>query len=146
MIRLTFTSTLPVDRATLWLAITSMDGINHEMRPWLTMGAPARVHSLQDVTLTPGEPLFRSTIKLFGLLPVGHSDLTLLSLTAQQGFVEASPMTGMRSWRHERRLEDSGTGCTLHDTLLFEPQLLPKVTSAIIRAFFRHRRLRRRYR
>lgn len=148
MIRLTFTSTLPVDRAALWEGITAMEGINDEMRPWLTMGAPAGVRGLQDVPLVTGEPLFRSQLKLFGLLPVGYSDLTLLSLTAQQDFVEASPMTGMRSWRHERRLEDSGTDCTLHDTLVFEPQLLPKVTSAIIRAFFRHRhrRLRRRYR
>ena len=148
MIRLTFASTLPVDRATLWQAITSPQGINHEMRPWLTMGVPAGIHGMQDVTLDPGAPVFRSTIKLFGLLPVGHSDLTLLSLTAQQGFVEVSPMTGMRSWRHERRLEDRGTDCTLHDTLVFEPQRLPKVTSVIIRAFFRHRhrRLRRRYR
>lgn len=51
----------------------------------------------------------------------------------------------MRTWRHERRLEDSGTGCTLHDTLVFELQLLPKVTPAIIGDFSHHRH-RRRYR
>ncbi|MGJ3256682.1 MAG: hypothetical protein ACFE0K_10195 [Alcanivorax sp.] len=147
LIRLEFSSALPVSRAALWQDITAMEGINHEMRPWLTMGAPAGVRSLQDVTLTPGKPLFRSKIKLFGWLPVGYSELTLLSLTPGEGFVEASAMTGMRHWRHERRLEDSDTGCTLLDTLAFEPRILPTVTSVMIRAFFshRHRRLRRRY-
>ncbi|MEH6783245.1 MAG: hypothetical protein V7688_05145 [Alcanivorax jadensis] len=148
LIRLEFSSALPVSRAALWQAMTAMEGINQEMRPWLTMGAPAGVRGLQDVPLTPGKPLFRSSIKLFGWLPIGYSDLTLLSLTPGEGFVEASPMTGMRDWRHERRLEDSDTGCRLLDTLVFEPRVLPTVTSAIIRAFFghRHRRLRRRYR
>lgn len=148
MIRLTFTSTLPVDRAALWEGITAMEGINDEMRPWLSMGAPPGIRGLQDVPLTPGEPLFRSPLKLFGLLPIGHSDLTLLSLTSQDGFVEASPMTGMRSWRHHRRLADSDTGCTLHDTLEFEPRVFPRTTRALVAFFFRHRhrRLRRRYR
>lgn len=40
MIQLTFTSDLPVDRSRLWQAVTAMDGINDEMRPWLSMGAP----------------------------------------------------------------------------------------------------------
>jgi len=148
LIRLEFSSALPVSRAALWQDITAMEGINQEMRPWLTMGAPAGIRVLQDMPLTPGRPLFRSPIKLFGWLPVGHSDLTLLSLTPGEGFVEASPMTGMREWRHQRRLEDSDTGCRLLDTLVFEPRVLPTVTSVIIRAFFghRHRRLRRSYR
>ena len=98
MIRLTFTSTLRVDRAALWEGITAMEGINDEMRPWLSMGAPPGIRGLQDVPLVPGKPLFRSPLKLFGLLPIGHSDLTLLSLTPAQGFVEASAMTGMRCW------------------------------------------------
>ncbi len=148
MIQLTFTSDLPVDRSRLWQAVTAMDGINDEMRPWLNMGAPPQVRDLQAVVLTPGKPLFRSPLKLFGLLPVGHSELTLLSLTPQEGFVEASPMTGMRSWRHHRRLADSDTGCTLQDILEFEPRVFPRTTGALVAFFFRHRhrRLRRRYR
>lgn len=148
MIQLTFASALPVDRSSLWQAITAMEGINDEMRPWLSMGAPSGVRALQDVPLTPGQPLFRSPLKLFGLLPVGHSELTLLSLTPQEGFVEASPMTGMQSWRHERRLADSDAGCTLHDILEFEPRVFPRTTAALVALFFRHRhrRLRRRYR
>ncbi|MCG8393714.1 MAG: hypothetical protein MI745_11590 [Pseudomonadales bacterium] len=148
MIRLTFTSTLPVDSQTLWRAITSMAEINAEMQPWLTMGVPKGMAGLEDVDLVPGQPLFRSPLKLFGVLPVGHSDLTLLSLTPGEGFVEASPMTGMRLWRHERRLATSGQGCTLHDTLVFEPRFLPRATGALVTLFFRHRhrRLRHRYR
>ena len=60
MIQLTFTSDLPVDRSRLWQAVTAMDGINDEMRPWLSMGAPPGVRDLQAVALTPGKPLFRS--------------------------------------------------------------------------------------
>lgn len=148
MVRLTFTSALPVKQATLWQAITVMEGINDEMRPWLSMGAPPGIRGLQDVPLVPGKPLFRSPLKLFGLLPIGHSNLTLLSLTPPQGFVEASAMTGMRRWRHERRLAVTGQGCTLHDTLEFEPRVFPRTTRALVAFFFRHRhrRLRRRYR
>lgn len=57
LIRLEFSSALPVSRAALWQAMTAMEGINQEMRPWLTMGAPAGVQGLQDVPLTPGKPL-----------------------------------------------------------------------------------------
>ena len=60
MIQLTFTSDLPVDRSRLWQAVTAMDGINDEMRHWLSMGAPPGVRDLQAVALTPGKPLFRS--------------------------------------------------------------------------------------
>ncbi|MED5387854.1 MAG: hypothetical protein VX793_03315 [Pseudomonadota bacterium] len=147
MMRLTFTSTLSVERATLWQAITAMEGINDEMRPWLRMGVPPGYPGLVDRPLTPGEPLFRCRLKWFGVLPVGHSDLTLLSLTPQEGFVEASPMTGMQSWRHERRLAVSAQGCTLHDILEFEPRVFPRATRLLVAFFFRHRhrRLRRRY-
>ena len=147
LIHLEFSSSLPVTQQALWRDVTSMEGINDEMRPWLTMGAPHGVRGLQDVMMTPGQPLFRSRLKLFGVLPAGYSELTLLSLTPQGGFVEASPMTGMRRWRHERRLAVTGQGCTLHDSLAFEPQWFSRSTRALVVFFFRHRhrRLRRRY-
>lgn len=113
--------------------------------PLLAMTAPAGIDRLTDVPMTPGRPLFRSRLLLGGVIPAGTSALTLVSLDPGSGFVERSPMTGMAHWQHERRVVASGTGCTVTDTLTFEPRYLPRLTAWLIALFFhhRHRRLRR---
>ncbi|WP_373487141.1 hypothetical protein [Blastomonas sp.] len=117
------------------------------MMPILRMTAPAGVHSLTDVPFVPGQRLFRSRLLLGGFFPVGTSHLTLEVLESGVGFVEQSPMTGMKSWRHERTFSDEGTGCRVTDALAFEPSMLPSLTRRITSAFFlhRHRRLQRRF-
>ncbi len=142
---LAFRSELAVAPAVLWRDITSMEAINAEMWPLLSMGAPDQVRSIQEVT--PGTPLFRSRLKLLTVLPIGASLLTLEQLQAPRGFVEASPMTGMQLWRHERWLEPQAGGVRLHDRLTFTPRWCPRLSRGMVRLFFRHRhrRLRRRY-
>lgn len=144
---LDFSSYLSVTPDTLWRDITSMDGINGEMWPLLSMGAPLGVRSLEEVARVPGAPLFHSTLKLFTVLPLGVSHLTLARLDTHQGFIEASPMTGMRMWRHERWMEVDATGVWLHDQLTFAPRWCPRLSRGMVRLFFRyrHRRLRHRY-
>lgn len=98
-ISLHFESRLQASPEQLWRWITSVDGILREIRPLLSMSVPPGIRSLEDLEVVPRRPLFRSHMRLFGLLPLGTSQLTLLELTPGRGFIEQSPMTGMRLWR-----------------------------------------------
>ena len=136
---LTFESTLAASPGVVWDWITSFDGISREMMPLLRMSAPAGVRDIASVPFTPGVPMFRSWIRLGGVLPIDFSDLTLVSLTPGEGFVEQSHMGSMRSWRHERRITPLASGCRLIDVLTFEPRFGGRLAVAIVRRFFTHR-------
>ncbi len=136
---LKFTTHIAASPSTVWDWMTSFDGISKEMAPYLQMSAPRGVGNLQSVGFQPGKPMFRSWIRLFGLIPFDYSDLTLLSLEEGVGFVEHSPMGSMRSWRHVRHLTPRGSGCVLTDELTFEPRIAGWLSYRIVRAFFNHR-------
>jgi ligand-binding SRPBCC domain-containing protein len=138
-IRLEFTSALSVTPGQAWDWIRSMDGVLAEMRPLFRMGAPRGLRNLDDQKIIPGEPVFRSPLYLFGFIPAGYSDLTFMSWDDRVGFVEQSPMTGMRQWRHERRISRASAGCVLTDQLIFEPRIARRLMASIIRRFFNHR-------
>lgn len=119
--------------------MTSFDCISKEMSPYLHMSAPAGVTSLQTISFSPGVRLFCSWITLFRILPFDYSDLTLESVEEGVGFVEKSPMGTMRIWRHVRRITPAESGCSLSDTLTFEPRFAGRISRLIVAAFFRHR-------
>lgn len=141
MLTMQFESKLSCGRGAAWSWITSLDGISAEMRPLLRMTAPPGVRSLAHVEVTPGKPLFRSRLLLFGVLPIGHSDLTLLELRPGHGFVEQSPMGWMKLWRHERRILGSSDDSTvvIEDRLSFEPRRARWLVGWLIARFFAHR-------
>ncbi|WP_271103902.1 hypothetical protein [Pseudomonas tohonis] len=145
-IELRFESHLAVSPGQAWSWITDVDRLREEMRPWLRMSVPAGVRNLEDLAVQPGDPLFTSHLWLFGVLPLGTSRLTLRELTPGVGFVEESPMTGMRLWRHERRLEHSASGTRVIDQLTVAPLFGTPLVRLFLRLFFvnRHRVLRRR--
>nr|WP_298137704.1 hypothetical protein [uncultured Pseudomonas sp.] len=136
---LKFSTHLSAPPSTVWAWMTSFEGISKEMAPYLQMSAPPGVGNLRSVEFQPGKPMFRSWIRLFGLIPFDYSDLTLLSLEEGVGFVEHSPMGSMRSWRHVRHLTPTAGGCVLTDELTFEPRLAGWLSYRIVRAFFNHR-------
>ena len=136
---LEFRSELRVPPAQAWGWITSVEGILRELRPWMRMTVPRGVARLDDVAIVPGRPLFRSRLYVLGFIPFGHSDLILLELNDGKGFVELSPMTGMKLWRHERSIEPRGTGCTLTDRLAFEPRFAGRLMARFVRRTFAHR-------
>jgi ligand-binding SRPBCC domain-containing protein len=140
-ITLTFESSLRASRDAVWDWMTSVRGISLELKPFFRMTVPAGVESLADVQFEPDKPLFRSRVLLFGLLPIGYSDLTLLELTPGDGFVEQSPMASMDLWRHERRIQNASVGdtVTLVDRLTFEPKHARDVIAWFIRKVFEHR-------
>jgi ligand-binding SRPBCC domain-containing protein len=143
--RRTFSSRLQASPATVWDWITSFDGIAREMAPYLRMSSPMGVTRIDVDQIVPGQRLFRSWIKLFGLIPIDYSDLTLVRVEPGVGFVEESPMGTMHRWRHARRITPEGQGAVLCDELEFEPRMAGWLTVKVIEAFFthRHRKLRR---
>jgi ligand-binding SRPBCC domain-containing protein len=139
---LCFESALRASRERVWEWISSVEGIQAEMRPWLRMTAPRNLRSLADVPFQPGVRMFRSTVFLLGVLPIDFSDLTLLELDDGSGFVEQSPMGSMALWRHERRIvpcEDDPSAVRLVDRLTFQARLGGGLVRWFIGRVFTHR-------
>jgi ligand-binding SRPBCC domain-containing protein len=138
----------PADR--VWERVSTFAGINDELWPLLRMTAPAHVTGIDPARVRPGGRVFRSRLLLFGVLPVEHDDLTLVSIEAGRGFHERSQMLSMRVWEHERRIEPDGDlACVVHDRVAFEPRIavLGGALTPVVRGLFahRHRRLHRRF-
>ena len=92
----------PIDQ--VWQHVVSPEGINDEMRPWMTMSMPRGTEDLTIDTIEVGVPSGRAWIRLFGLLPIDYDHLSLVALEPGRSFHEKSTMLSMRSWQHERTL------------------------------------------
>lgn len=103
------------------------------------MSVPRGISTLASLEITPEQPLFRSYIFLFGIIPFDYSDLTLITLEDGLGFVEQSPMGSMTLWRHERWIRPAGSGCIITDRLTFEPRFARTVTQWFVHRLFSHR-------
>ena len=110
---------MAADADEVWAAATAIDGVLHELRPWLRMTFPRRWRgaTLADVPL--GTPLGRSWILLGGVIPVEYDLLTLVERGPRR-FREHSAMATLRVWSHERWVEECDGGCTLSDRLGWE--------------------------
>jgi ligand-binding SRPBCC domain-containing protein len=140
----------PIDQ--VWQRVISPEGINDEMRPWLTMSMPRGAADLTIDTVELGVPLGRAWIRLFGVLPFDYDHLSIVALEPGRSFHERSTMLSMRSWQHERSLTPTSDDKTrVHDRITFEPRLLLRPSAGLLRrllaAFFahRHRRLARHF-
>ena len=136
----------------VWARIASPEGINDELRPWLTMSVPRGADSFTVDTVPVGEPIGRAWLRLFGVVPFDYDLLTIAELEPGLRFHEKSTMLSMRRWEHERTLtarDDGRTG--LHDRITFEPRtpmsVLTPLLGRVVNALFghRHRRLRRHF-
>jgi ligand-binding SRPBCC domain-containing protein len=144
------TTRVPAPPEEVWARVTSVEGVNDELRPWLRMTVPRgwRGATLDDLPL--GRRVGRSWVLLGGVVPVDYDDLTLVEVEPGRRFLERSPMGSMRSWQHERVVRPAGDGaCELTDRLRFEPRLpgTARLSRAIVERLFahRHRRLLRRF-
>jgi len=130
----------------VWQHATSLDGINHEMGPWLQMTVPPEARGLTlDAALgSLGEPLFASRVLLLGVVPVDRMRITIVELEPGRRFVEQSPMLTLRFWRHERTIVAEGEACRVTDELTFAPPiaLFAPILRRVIEAFFAHRHRR----
>jgi ligand-binding SRPBCC domain-containing protein len=128
----------------VWARVASLEGINHELGPWMRMTAP-RGAELTPERVPLGRRWFRSWILLFGVIPFDYDDLCIERIDPGRGFLERSKMLSARSWEHERTLqplEDGGTCLT--DRVAFAPRIAgtARIHRAVITAIFRHRHRR----
>ena len=131
----------------VWQRIVTPEGINHELRPWMTMAMPRGRRELRVDLVSVGVPLGRCWLRLFGVVPFDYDDLTIVELHPGRGFVEESTMLSMRRWRHERTIEPLDAGRTrVRDHVTFELRaglrVLTPVVGAVIGKLFAHRQRR----
>ena len=133
----------------VWRRVVSPEGIDDEMRPWLSMTMPRDDLAVDTVRL--GEPVGRAWLRLFGVVPFDFDDLVVTELEPGRRFLEESSMASMRRWVHERTVEAAPSGTTLTDRVTFAPRaplvVLGPLLRRVVGAFFahRHRRLRRHF-
>jgi ligand-binding SRPBCC domain-containing protein len=138
--------------AHVWARVVTPEGINDELRPWMTMSMPRGTRDMTVDTVPVGTPVGRCWMRMFGVVPFDYDHLTIEKLLPGRGFHEESTMLSMRRWRHERTLEPRGDSETLvRDRLTFELRALLRPLSPVIAlgigALFghRHRRLQRHF-
>lgn len=136
----------------VWARVVTPEGINHELRPWMTMSMPRGARSLTVDTVPIGTTIGRSWLRLFGVLPFDYDRLTIAELQPGRSFREESTMGSMRQWRHERTVTPDGVGRTVvHDRITFRPRAGLRFAAPLlavgIGALFshRHRRLQRHF-
>jgi hypothetical protein len=124
-------------------------GINDELRPLLRMTMPPSLHGKTISEVPLGEPLGRSWILLFGLVPVDYDDLGLAERGPGFRFLERSKMLSMSSWEHERTVAPAEPGCEVTDRLTFRLRgplaAAPgsaRLARAIVARLFAHRHRR----
>jgi ligand-binding SRPBCC domain-containing protein len=141
-------SRLAIDRERLWAVISTMQGVNAELAPWLRMSVPleARGKSLAEIRI--GEVAFESWLLALGFLPFDRHRLCLIELERGRGFVERSSSWLQRVWQHERTLETIAGGTEIRDRVTFEPRIrvLAPLVQAVVARLFRHRHARLRAR
>ena len=132
--------------AAVWVRVVDVDGINHEMRPWMTMNMPRGTSGLTVETIPLGRPVGRAWLRLFGLIPFDYDHLTIVELEPGKRFLERSTMLSMRHWEHERTLIPVPGGTRVRDRVILEPRLpipgLAAILATLLDAFFKHRQRR----
>lgn len=145
-------SHLAAPASEVWDRIVTAEGVNDEMRPWLTMSMPPRL-SAEPLDRAPlGVPLGRAWLRAFGVVPFEWDDLVLIDLVPGRRFHENSSMMTARRWEHERTLTPLGAQVTrIHDRVTFEARIGGQSAEALMNVLVgvvfthRHRRLRRRF-
>jgi hypothetical protein len=142
-------STLPVTAADVWRRVTTAEGINDELFPWLRMTVPVEMRDMTIDQLPTGICLGRSWFLAFGVFPVEFDDISLAEVGPGYRFKEASRMLGIQTWVHERTVRDICGGSEVHDQLTFELRRpgawIPGwrlVVTGMLKFLFRHRHSR----
>lgn len=141
-------SALPVPAAMVWARVVTPAGINHEMRPWMTMSVPRRAVDLTIDNVEVGVPVGRAWLRLFGVLPFDYDHLSIVELEPGRRFREESTMATMRLWVHDRTVEPSadGSGSVVTDRVELTPRWWIRwagpMLQTVLEQFFRHRHRR----
>lgn len=140
-------SDLAAPREAVWARVSTAAGVNDELWP-ITMAFPDATGTIAELPL--GSDLFCSRIRLWGIVPLDWHQLGIERIEPNVGFVERSHTLWLRSWVHERTLEDRPAGCRVTDHIAWQPRLgiLSFLLGPLYRGVFRrrHRRLRAAFR
>jgi ligand-binding SRPBCC domain-containing protein len=131
--------------AEVWDVVSTFDGVNRELGPWMRMTYPAEAQGMGIAQAPLGERMFRSWVLLFGAVPIDYDDICLEQILPGEGFDERSSMLSMRVWEHRRRIRALGdAACAVEDRLCFEPRvpLSGPLLHAVVGRLFRHRHAR----
>ena len=131
----------------VWARVITPEGINNELRPWMTMSMPRGAEGLTVDNIPIGTPIGRCWMRLFGVLPFDYDHLMIAELWPGRGFHEKSTMMTMSRWEHERTIDPAGDAkAVVRDRLTFELRfplrLLTPIVAVGIRALFGHRQRR----
>lgn len=122
-----------------------MEGVSRELWPLLRMTYPNAIGSLVPDPFVPGEVLFRSTLLLFGAIPIDRTNLALIEIQPGRRFLERSTMATQRIWEHERILDPVPEGTRITDRLAWQGRFPGAGTlygiSVPVLFKWRHRRL-----
>lgn len=136
----------------IWDRIVTAEGINDEMRPWLSMSLPPHLAAGTLSHAPLGVPLGRAWLRAFGVVPVEWDDILLAEVEPGRRFREVSSMMTARRWEHERTVVPLGERSTrVHDRVVFDARVggpaVEALMHVLVGAVFshRHRRLRRRF-
>ena len=127
----------------VWAHASTMDGVNAELAPFVSMSVPPafRGVSLDEAPL--GRVAFVSVLRLFGVVPFDRHALMLVSVSAPSGFSERSTSALQRRWDHDRTIVADGAGALVTDRVTFCPRVGPAwVVRPVVYALFRHRHRR----
>jgi ligand-binding SRPBCC domain-containing protein len=144
------TSRVGASQEEVWARVTSPEGINFELRPWMRMTIPRDLRGGIPDELEAPARLGRSWVLVFGFLPFEYDDIFVAELEPGRRFRERSTMISMSLWGHERTVEEEGDGGTrVTDRITFELRrplrYLPGINGlvgAFVAATFRHRHRR----
>ena len=143
-------SLLDAPPAAVWARVSTMEGVNAELAPWVRMTAPRQARRASLAAAPRGQVAFHSVLLALGVVPFDVHALRLLEVTEGAGFVEESSSWLPRVWRHERTLTPMPGGrCKVEDVVRVEPRIEPfgPVAVWLARRVFaaRHRALRRHF-
>ena len=114
--------------AAVWSRVSTMDGVNAELAPWVRMTHPATLHGLADAPDLVGRVAFHSWLLAGGWIPFDRHALRLVAVEDRGvdggAFVEESTSWLQARWRHERDVERVDEGrCRVTDRLLVVPRV-----------------------
>lgn len=127
----------------VWDGISTLNGVNLEMAPWLRMSAPAGL-DLKDAATAD---ILTLDLHGPGGVPLGTYPLELVRIVEGEGFLERTQMLPFLLWQHERMLvplEDGGTRVVDELGWSWRAHRLDRPFALGVLRFFehRHRRLR----
>ncbi len=129
----------------VWDRITSWQGVNHELAPFVRMTHPARFSRVTDV---PADSTchFTSYLLFLGVLPFDAHRIAFREMRAPELFDEQSSNLLLKRWSHRRSVRAVGEGVEVEDVCRLEPRLpvLGPLLERVYTTLFarRHRRLR----